>query len=170
MDRDQKIIWRKSEQGKNFSESFPAYKGMEEFYKDLSEIEKINYQVPETSNEDAVEHGKKVLSVILKARNLTSEMMAEHENVAKALRAIGCVSWQEADKKFQTGKTIDETLYQEDVSFPLTAYGVLLSDDKFIFYDGLNKILGAGVDFGWVVEWLSTQEFASHIKGNQPSN
>ena len=161
--------WLETEEGKEFLKSFPAYENMEEFYRELSQVGKVDYQSAETSMEDAVAHSRKVLTVLLKSRNLTSEINKEQHNVSEALKAVGCVPWKEADKKFQDGSSIGELLYRENVSFPLSAYTQLIDTKPDTFSYGLSKLLDGDERYSWVSEWLSTQEIAAQAKANQPN-
>ena len=163
--------WLEKEEGKEFLKSFPAYESMEDFYRELSQVGKVNYQSAETSMEDAVEHSRKVLTVILKARNITSEMNKEQQNVSDALKAVGCVPWKEADEKFQDRSSVGELLYKENVSFPLTAYTQLVDASENTFSFGLSKLLDGDERYSWISEWLSTQEMAAQerAKASQPN-
>ena len=157
--------WLKTDEGKQYLETLTPYGSLEEFYRDLSRIETIDYTSAETTMEDAVAHSRKVLEVLVRAENL--DMSTEQKNVSEALKLIGCVPWPQANEKFQDRSTIGELLYKENASFPLTAYQQLIDAEPNTYRFGWSKLIDGGAEYSWMGEWLFTQQMAEQAKANQ---
>ena len=157
--------WLKTDEGKAYLATLKPYETLEEFYRDLSKIEKIDYTSPETSMEDAVAHSRKVLEVLVRAENL--DLSREQNNFSEALKLIGCVPFPEAAEKFQERVSIGELLYKENVAFPLSAYQQLIDASPNTYAYGWSKLIDGGAEYGWMGEWLFTQQMAEQAKANQ---
>ena len=157
--------WLKTDEGKAYLETLKPYETLEEFYRDLSKIEKVDYTSPETSMEDAVAHSRKVLEVLVKAEKL--DLYGEQKNVSEALKLIGCVPFPQAAEKFQDRSTIGELLYKESVAFPLSAYQQLIDASPSTYSYGWAKLKDGGAEYSWIGEWLFTQQMAEQAKANQ---
>lgn len=157
--------WLKTDEGKAYLATLKPYETLEEFYRDLSKIEKVDYTSPETSMEDAVAHSRKVLEVLVRAENL--DLSREQNNVSEALKLVGCVPWPQANEKFQDRSSIGELLYKENASFPLTAYQQLIDARPSTYSFGWAKLIDGGAEYSWIGEWLFTQQMAEQAKANQ---
>lgn len=155
--------WRATGEGRDFLETLKPYENVEEFFRDLSKIETFDYKSADSNMEDAVEHARKVLKVLMKSEKL--DLNKYREDVSKALKIIGCVRFDEADKKFKSDHSIGEMLYEENVAFPLSAYTQLIDTKESTFSYGLGKLLDGGAEYSWIGSWLATQQKAENAKG-----
>ena len=71
---------KQGKDSKKTLEILPPYKKLEEFYKDLSKIKKVDYTSSETSMESAIEHSRQVLTTLLRAQNL--KLYKEQKNIS----------------------------------------------------------------------------------------
>ena len=156
---------RQSKDSKQFLETLKTYETLEEFYKDLSKIEKVDYTSPETSMESAIEHSRQVLTTLLRAQNL--DLTKEQQNVSEALKIIGCVPYSQAHKKFQDKSTIGQLLEKENIAFPLSVYQQLIDSEPKTFSLILGRVLEGGAKYSLISEWLQTQHIAEQLKANQ---
>ena len=161
----EKEHWIKTDEGKKYLANLKPYETLDEFYSNLSKIKPVDYTSPETTMEDAVAHSRKVLEVLVRAEDLN--LSNEQKNISKALKMIGCVPWQQADKKFQDKGIVNEFLYKENVSFPLTAYLQLIDASPSTFPLGWRRLVSGGPEHSWFGEWLITQQMAEQEKANQ---
>ena len=157
--------WLKSDEGKAYLETLKPYTSLEQFYKDLSKIQKIDYTSPETTMEEAIAHSIQVLEVLIRAENL--DFSRERQSVSEALKMVGCVPWPQANEKFQDRSSVGELLYRENVSFPLSAYQQLIDSEPSTFSYGLAKLLDGGAEYSWIGEWLFTQQMAQQARAKQ---
>lgn len=151
--------WRGTVLGKEFRSTFPAYETAEEFYEGLSQVTPVDYTSEDLSMEDAIAHGKDVLGVLLKGRNLN--LSAEHEKVSEALKSVGCVKLEDAHEKFQDNASVGALMHSESAAYPLFAYQQLLdapSSDEFSF--GMDYLVSSEVESSDVYTWLVTQRMA----------
>lgn len=153
--------WYETEEGKEYLETLKPYESVTEFFRDLSKIEKFDYKSSKSSMEDAIEHSRKVLTVLLKSEGL--ELEKDRKDVSEALKIIGCVPFKKADKKFRSNQNIGVLLFEENVAFPLSAYTQLIDTKEDTFSYGLEKMLDGGAD-GWIGSWLTTQKMAENEK------
>ena len=164
-DEENKKTLKQGKDSKKTLETLPPYTTLEEFYKDLSKIKKVDYTSSETSMESVIEHSRQVLTTLLRAHNLN--LSKEQKNISEALKMIGCIPWTEAHKKFQDGSAIGQLLGKENVSFPLFLYQQLIDSEPETFIFGLDKALDGGYKNSWISEWLQTQQAAEELKANQ---
>lgn len=153
-------IWIKTEDGRNYLETLRPYENIMYFFRDLSKIEKFDYTSADSNMEDAIEHSRKVLTVLAKSEKL--DLDKNREEVSDALKIIGCVPYVDADEKFKSDHNIGELLYEESAAFPLSAYTQLIDTKESTFSYGLAKMLDGGVDCSWVGRWLITQQMAEN--------
>ena len=142
------------------------FDSIQEFFDSVEEIKPVNLLSAETSIEDAIEHGSQVLTALTKARYL--DLINNQHLVYLALKKVGCVPFEFADKKFLVGHSLEEMICTNSPSFPLAVYTQVFDSNPEVFSYALRKILGVSTkDSGWALQWLATQQIIENKKYQQ---
>lgn len=153
MNLEKQSNWCKTDEGKAYLETLEPYENLMEFFRDLSKIEKFDYTSANSNMEDAIEHSRKVLTVLAKSGKL--DLAKNAKDVSDALKIIGCVPYKNADEKFgSTSHGIGNFCFEENVAFPLFAYTQLIDKNEVDF------LVGMEVACDGIGKWLTTQKMA----------
>lgn len=155
--------WLKTPEGKDFFDGLKKFDSIQEFCENVKAIRPIDFSSSETSVEEAIEHGRQILTALVKARIL--DLISNHHLVYVSLKNAGCVPFENANKKFLVGHSLEEMICTNSPSFPLALYTQLLDLNPDVFAYAIQKALGVTAkDSGWAMQWLATQKIVEQKK------
>ena len=163
---------KKVEEEKRQHDEF-VYHSLNEALNALKEVKPVDLRNGTTSIEEAVTFCQEVLLILQKSSDL-SLTPEQQKQYSEALKAIGCVNYNDAHKSYKTAtkNNIGALLQEENnIEFPLSAFTQLIDTTPDSFEYGMSKLTDGDLQYSWIGEWLRTQEDAQKAKtetGSQP--
>lgn len=165
--RKERTDWLKTPEGEKFSQSLKKYASMTDFFGDLEKINFVDLTSSEPSVEDAIEHGRKVLTILAKTSYL--DLVFNRETIAEALASVGCIPIELANEKFKPGRSLDSMICATTPSFPLAVYSQVFNAGPEPYARAMRKLLGVtSKESGWAFRWLMVQQMVEQEKNRQP--
>lgn len=135
---------------------------------DLLKVKPVDLKSDKTTLTEAVEHCKKVLTILDKAKNVQFEQDDDVELMSAILKAIGCVKNNQINKKFVNNKLSlqDSLLEKDDITFAISVFDQLIDVKKNALVLGFKMMTRNGEN-SWINQWLSVQNSNKEIENEK---
>ena len=125
---------------------------------ELMELNPVDLFLVETTEQEALNHCKNVLKIILRAEKVKFSKN-ERGMLNDVMSIIGCINKKCDENSLNKRQTLDQVVEKNNkLKFPLTTFNQLTEDNSHRFMKSFTRITKGGFSDSPAGKWLQAQE------------